>query len=70
MAGAGGGGASRSGKVAPGPWLLTELLDALESLADEDLEDILEDIYPDELKDLCKYRWLIELLLSLCTRGK
>jgi len=46
--------------------VLSDLLDALEELAEEDLTELLEDIMPDELKDLCRYKQLIRLLLDLC----
>jgi len=48
--------------------LLAELLQALEELNDFDVGDIVQELAPEELRELCKYRAIIELLLALCRR--
>lgn len=46
------------------------LIQALEELADlDDVEDIVQELLP-IVAELCKYRWLVELALALCTRRK
>jgi len=48
--------------------MLDELLSALEDLEDYDLDQLVQELAPEELRDICKHRALIELLLALCRR--
>lgn len=48
--------------------MLDEILSALEDLEDYDLDELVQELAPDELRDLCKHRALLELLLALCRR--
>lgn len=48
--------------------MLQELLLALSNLDELDTEELLEELEPDELRELCKYRALIRFLLAYCER--
>ena len=48
--------------------MLDEILSALEDLEDYSFDDLVQELAPEELRDLCKHRALIELLLALCRR--
>lgn len=48
--------------------MLADLIFVLEGLAEYDLDDLIQELAPEELRDLCKHRALIELLLALCGR--